>query len=65
MNDRRVTKLFKQDEALSLDMHPIVIKKCPEFYLLSYKNLYMHSDEQGNCNFESESVQDNEKFTMI
>ncbi|OTG67116.1 hypothetical protein [Acinetobacter silvestris] len=65
MNDRRVTKLFKRDDALSLDMNPIVIKKCIDFYVLSYKNLYMSCDMQGSCSFESDSVQDPEKFVVI
>ena len=65
MNDRRVTKLFKYDDALSLDMNPIVIKKCADFYVLSYKNLYMRCDEAGNCYFDAESVQDTEKYTII
>lgn len=65
MNDRRVTKLFKHEDALSLDMHPIVIKKCADFYVLSYKNLYMRCDELGNCSFDAESVQDTEKYTII
>ena len=65
MNDRRVTKLFKKDDALSLDMNPIVIKKCADFYLLSYKNLYMRCDEQGSCSFEVDTVQDTEKFVVI
>ncbi|MDQ8952683.1 hypothetical protein RFH42_06835 [Acinetobacter rudis] len=64
MNDRRVTKLFKRSEALSLDMHPIVVKKCEDFYLLCYKNLYLNSDADGNCNFNSESVQEMEKFQI-
>lgn len=64
MNDRRVTKLFKPSEALSLDMHPIVIKQCPEFYVLSYKNLYLTSDADGNCSFQAESIQETEKFQL-
>ncbi|MFW1857013.1 hypothetical protein [Acinetobacter defluvii] len=65
MNDRRVTKLFKRDDALSMDMNPIVIKKCTDFYVLSYKNLYMRCDALGNCYFDAESVQDTEKFTVV
>ncbi|WP_111859239.1 hypothetical protein [Acinetobacter sp. CFCC 10889] len=65
MNDRRVTKLFKRDDALSMDMNPIVIKKCTDFYVLSYKNLYMRCDELGNCYFDAESVQETEKFSIV
>lgn len=64
MNDRRVTKLFKRSDALSLDMNPIVVKKCEDFYVLSYKNLYLSSDADGNCSFQSESVQASEKFQV-
>lgn len=64
MNDRRVTKLFKRSDALSLDMNPIVVKKCEDFYVLSYKNLYLSSDADGNCSFQSESVQATEKFQV-
>lgn len=56
MNDRRVTKLFKQDDALSLDMNPIVIKKTTDFYVLSYKNFYMSCDIQGQVCFDDESL---------
>lgn len=56
MNDRRVTKLFKHDDALSLDMNPIVIRKCADFYVLSYKNLYMSCDVQGQVSFDDESL---------
>lgn len=64
MNDRRVTKLFKRSDALSLDMNPIVVKKCEDFYVLSYKNLYLSSDADGNCRFQSESIQATEKFQV-
>ena len=64
MNDRRVTKLIKMDDAFSLDMSPLIVKKGEDFFSLSYKNLYMHCDELGNCIFESESVGEAEKFTI-
>ena len=64
MNDRRVTKLFKEHEALSSDMQPLVIKKGSDFYSLSYKQFYMHCDIQGNCVFESESLGDAQKFIV-
>jgi len=65
MNDRRVTKLFKQDEALSLDMNPIVIKKTPDFYILSYKNLYMSCNIQGQVSFDDESLNEFCHFKII
>ncbi|QIO06987.1 hypothetical protein [Acinetobacter shaoyimingii] len=64
MNDRRVTKLFKQDDELSSDMNPLVIKKGSGFYSLAYKNVYMRCDESGNCLFESETVGEAEKFSI-
>lgn len=64
MNDRRVTKLFKKDDALSSDMNPLVIKKGADFYSVGYKNLYMHCDEQGNCIFEADTVGDLQKFVV-
>ena len=64
MNDRRVTKLFKQDDELSSDMNPLVIKKGSGFYSVAYKNLYMCCDESGNCLFESETVGEAEKFSI-
>ena len=56
MNDRHVTKLFKLDEALSLDMNPIVIKKTHDFYVLNYKNCYMHCDLEGQLSFDDERI---------
>lgn len=64
MNDRRLTKLIRQDDELSSDMNPIVIKKGSGFYSLSYKNLYLHCDELGNCVFESETLGDAEKLLV-
>ena len=64
MNDRRVTKLFKHDDALSSDMNPLLIKKGMDFYSVGYKNLYMHCDEQGNCIFEADTVGDLQKFIV-
>ncbi|WP_445114879.1 hypothetical protein [Acinetobacter sp. WZC-1] len=65
MNDRRVTRLFPLDQALPLDMTPVMIKKCPEFYVLMYKALYMSCDLQGNCSFELDAVQETAKFVII
>ena len=65
MNDRRVTKLFKEHETLTPDMSPIVIKKYPDYYVLSYKNLNLSSDEHGLCSFIEGSVNDEEKFHAV
>ncbi|WP_288416152.1 hypothetical protein [uncultured Acinetobacter sp.] len=65
MNDRRVTKLFKEHETLTPDMNPIVIKKYPDYYVLSYKNLNLSSDEHGLCHFAEGSVGELEKFSAV
>lgn len=65
MNDRRVTKLFKEHETLTPDMSPIVIKKYPDYYVLSYKNLNLSSDEHGLCSFVEGSVNDEAKFHAV
>ncbi len=65
MNDRRVMKLFKEDDALSTDMSPILIKKYTDYFVLSYKQLNLHSDEHGVCSFTENSTQDAEKFKTI
>ena len=64
MNDRRVTKLIKHDEALSFDMSPLVIKKGTDFFSIAYKNQYIHCDELGNCLFEADSVGELQKFVV-
>ncbi|MBU3846266.1 MAG: hypothetical protein H9855_04730 [Candidatus Acinetobacter avistercoris] len=64
MNDRRVTKLIKHDEALSSDMSPLVIKKGTDFFSIAYKNQYIHCDELGNCLFEADSVGELQKFVV-
>lgn len=51
MNDRHVMKLFKEQEPLTTGMHPIVIKKYSDFYLLSYKHLNLSNNEYGSHDF--------------
>ncbi len=65
MNDRRIMRLVKEQDALSPDMSPIVLKKYPDFYVLSYKNLNLSCDEYGNCHFSVEHVQNTEKFVVV
>lgn len=43
MNDRHIMKLFKEHEPLTAGMHPIVMKKYSDFYVLSYKHLNFSS----------------------
>ena len=64
MNDRRVMKLFKEDDALSTDMSPIVVKKYPEYYVLSYKEQNMRCDSLGICSFVEPPLLDEEKFIL-
>lgn len=65
MNDRRVMKLFKDEDALTTDMSPILIKKYADYFVLSYKQLSLNSDEHGICTFTENSIQDAEKFKTI
>ena len=51
MNDRHVMKLFKEQQPLNAGMHPIVIKKYSDFYLLSYKHLNLSNNEYGSHDF--------------
>ena len=64
MNDRRVTKLIRMQDALSADMHPLIVKKGEGYFSISYKQWYMRCDEQGNCIFDAETVAETEKFTV-
>ena len=64
MNDRRIMRLVKEQDALSPDMSPIVLK-ISGFYVLSYKNLNLSCDEYGNCHFSVEHVQNTEKFVVV
>ncbi len=65
MNDRRVMRLINDEDALSTDMNPIVVKKYPDFYVLSYKDLNVRSSEHGICSFVESPVQDTEKFRVV
>ena len=55
MNDRQVMKLFQEQDELSAGMHPIVIKKYSDYYVLSYKQLNLSSDEFGGNEFVDDS----------
>lgn len=65
MNDRRVTKLFKEDDALTSDMSPLVLKKYTDHYVISYKALNLNSDDHGVCHFIEPPVSDTEKFILV
>ena len=55
MNDRHIMKLFKEHEPLSAGMHPIVMKKYSDFYVLSYKHLNLNNNEYGSHDFIDET----------
>ena len=55
MNDRHIMKLFKEHEPLSAGMHPIVMKKYIDFYVLSYKHLNLNNNEYGSHDFIEET----------
>lgn len=55
MNDRHIMKLFKEHEPLTAGMHPIVMKKYSDFYVLSYKHLNLNNNEYGSHDFIEET----------
>ena len=55
MDDRHIMKLFKEHEPLSAGMHPIVMKKYSDFYVLSYKHLNLNNNEYGSHDFIDET----------
>ncbi len=57
MNDRYMMKLFKPQQPLSTGMHPIVIKKYEQFYLLSYKQFNLSNHENGGHDFIEDSLE--------
>lgn len=65
MNDRKVIKLFKNEEPLTSDMSPFVIKKYSDCFAISYKQLNLSFDEQGLCEFTEGSIQPTEQLSTI
>ncbi|ADY83186.1 hypothetical protein BDGL_002600 [Acinetobacter pittii PHEA-2] len=65
MNDRKVIKLFKNEEPLTSDMSPFVIKKYSDCFAISYKQLNLSFDEQGLCEFTEGSIQPTEQLITI
>ncbi|ATO18834.1 hypothetical protein BS636_03725 [Acinetobacter sp. LoGeW2-3] len=55
MNDRHMMKLVKEQEPLSVGMHPILMKRYPDFYMFSYKELSLKTDEYGAAAFVDDS----------
>jgi len=55
MNDRHMMKLVKEQEPLSVGMHPILMKCYTDFYMFSYKELSLKTDEYGAAAFVDDS----------
>lgn len=51
MNDRHIMKLIKEQDELSLGMHPILMKRYSDFYMFSYKQLNLSTNEYGAAAF--------------
>ena len=61
MNDRHIMKLIREDDALAIGMHPLVLKKYTDYYVISYKQWYLYSDELGAHDF-GEDLSEQAKF---
>ncbi|WP_347455339.1 hypothetical protein [Acinetobacter thermotolerans] len=55
MNDRHIMKLVKEQDALSVGMHPILMKRYADYYMFSYKELNLRTDEYGAATFVDDS----------
>ncbi|MBF7695518.1 hypothetical protein [Acinetobacter rathckeae] len=65
MNDRRVMKLVKEDDALSADLSPLVLKKHDGYYVISYKGQNLSTDEYGVCTFVDPPLTDTTRFILV
>lgn len=61
MNDRHIMKLIKEQDELSLAMHPILMKRYSDFYMFSYKQLNLSTNEYGAAAF----INDSDKNTQF
>ena len=61
MNDRWVMKLIREEDALGIGMHPLVMKKYSDYYVISYKQLHLYSNELGAHDF-AEDLHESAKF---
>ena len=61
MNDRQIQKLVLLQDDLPLGMHPLMMKKYADYYLISYKDLNLSTDELGAAHF-ADSLDDRSKF---
>jgi hypothetical protein len=54
MNDRQMMKLVLLQDELPLGMHPLIMKKYADCYVISYKALNLSTDEFGAAHFGDE-----------
>ncbi|ENU63772.1 hypothetical protein EVX74_014120 [Acinetobacter lwoffii] len=64
MNDRHIMKLIKEQDELSLGMHPILMKRYSDFYMFSYKQLNLSTNEYGATAFIDESNKNTQFMTQ-
>ncbi len=65
MNDRHIMKLMKEQDALSVGMHPILVKRYEQHYMFSYKQLNLTTDEFGGASFVETSDKNSHFVTRI
>ncbi|ANF80927.1 hypothetical protein A3K93_01145 [Acinetobacter sp. NCu2D-2] len=65
MNDRHIMKLLKENDALSVGMHPILMKRYADYYMFSYKELNLITDEFGAASFAETSDKNSHFVTRI
>jgi hypothetical protein len=63
MNDRGMMKLVKATDPLGVGLHPLIMKKYSDYFVLSYKNLNLYSDEYGGNDF-TEELSETAKFML-
>lgn len=61
MNDRHIMKLCKIQDPLGVGMHPLILKKYSDYYVLSYKHLNLSSNAFGATEF-SDSLNEHSQF---
>ncbi|USA46890.1 hypothetical protein NDN11_01755 [Acinetobacter sp. C26M] len=64
MNDRGIHKLVKEGEPFALDQSPLVFKHYADFYSLSYKNLTLSCDAQGQTHFIENNADEHTKLQL-
>ena len=61
MNDRHIMKLCKVQDPLGVGMHPLMLKKYSDYYVLSYKDLNLSTNAFGATEF-SDSLSERSQF---